>query len=81
MHIADTRDQAIEDCTYGLMDFANYFGAAGFVPLANEVEGSQTPYEYVEDYAAKGNCCIGSPTTRSTTSKTCWSGPVDSGHC
>ncbi len=54
MHIADTRDQAIDDCTYGLQDFANYFGAAGFVPLANEVEGAQSPYEFVEDYAAKG---------------------------
>ena len=61
MHVADSREKAIEDCTYGLQDFANYFGAAGFVPLANEVEGSQTPYEFVEDYAAKGNCCIGSP--------------------
>ena len=30
MHLADTREQAIEDCTYGLQDFANYFGAAGF---------------------------------------------------
>ena len=39
MHVADTREQAIDDCTYGLQDFANYFGAAGFVPLANEVEG------------------------------------------
>jgi limonene 1,2-monooxygenase len=61
MHIADTREQAIQDCTYGLQDFADYFGAAGFVPLANSVEGTQTPYEFVEDYAAKGNCCIGTP--------------------
>src|ERR1700741_5393029 len=35
MHIADSREQAINDCTYGLQDFANYFGAAGFVPLAH----------------------------------------------
>ncbi len=62
MHVADTREQAINDCTYGLQDFANYFGAAGFVPLSNSVDGeSQTPYEFVEDYAAKGNCCIGTP--------------------
>jgi limonene 1,2-monooxygenase len=61
MHLADTRDQAIEDCTYGLQDFAKYFGAAGFVPLANEVEGTQSPREFVEDYASKGNCCIGTP--------------------
>ena len=39
VHLADTRDQAIDDCTYGLQDFANYFGAAGFVPLANAVDG------------------------------------------
>jgi hypothetical protein len=39
-----------------------YFGAAGFVPLASEVEGSpQSPAEYVEQYAANGNCCIGTP--------------------
>jgi limonene 1,2-monooxygenase len=61
MHIADSHEQAINDCTYGLQDFADYFGAAGFVPLANTVEGTQTPYEFVEDYAAKGNCCIGTP--------------------
>jgi limonene 1,2-monooxygenase len=61
MHIADSREQAIDDCTYGLQDFANYFGAAGFVPLANSVEGTQTPHEFVADYAAKGNCCIGTP--------------------
>lgn len=55
------REQAIDDCTYGLQDFANYFGAAGFVPLANSVEGTQTPHEFVAEYAAKGNCCIGTP--------------------
>jgi limonene 1,2-monooxygenase len=61
-HLADTRDQAIDDCTYGLQDFANYFGAAGFVPLSNSVEGEeQTPREFVAEYAAKGNCCIGTP--------------------
>jgi limonene 1,2-monooxygenase len=62
MHLADTRDQAIDDCTYGLQDFANYFGAAGFVPLANEVEAAeQTPRQFVADYAAGGGCCIGTP--------------------
>jgi limonene 1,2-monooxygenase len=61
MHLADTRDQAIDDCTYGLQDFANYFGAAGFVPLSNSVEGTQSPREFVAEYAAKGNCCIGTP--------------------
>ncbi len=54
MHLADTRDQAIDDCTYGLQDFANYFGAAGFVPLSNAVEGTQSPREFVAEYAGHG---------------------------
>lgn len=61
MHLSDSRDQAIDDCTYGLPDFSRYFGAAGFVPLANTVEGTQSSREFVEQYAAKGNCCIGTP--------------------
>jgi limonene 1,2-monooxygenase len=62
MHLADTREQAIDDCTYGLQDFANYFGAAGFVPLSNEVEAAeQSPREFVAEYAAGGYCCIGTP--------------------
>jgi limonene 1,2-monooxygenase len=62
MHLADTRDQAIDDCTYGLQDFANYFGAAGFVPLSNDVEAAErTPRQFVADYAAGGGCCIGTP--------------------
>ncbi|TGD83936.1 LLM class flavin-dependent oxidoreductase [Mycolicibacterium sp. CH28] len=62
VHLADSREQAIDDCTYGLQDFANYFGAAGFVPLSNEVEAAeQSPREFVADYAAQGNCCIGTP--------------------
>ena len=61
MHIAETRDQAIDDCVYGLQDFANYFGAAGFVPLSNSVGDTQSPREFVAEYAAQGNCCIGTP--------------------
>jgi limonene 1,2-monooxygenase len=65
MHIAETRDQAIEECTYGLRDFANYFGGgAGFVPLANEVtEGTTSEREFVEAYVegGKGNVVIGTP--------------------
>lgn len=61
MHLADSREQAIADCTYGLPEFSEYFGAAGFVPLANSVEGGQSPYEFVEAYAAAGNCCISTP--------------------
>ena len=63
MHIAETRDQAIEECTYGLRDFANYFGGgAGFVPLANSVDGGpKTEREFVESYAAGGGVVIGTP--------------------
>jgi limonene 1,2-monooxygenase len=61
LHLADSRDQAIDDCTYGLQDFANYFGGAGFLPLVNQVEGNHSPREFVKDYAAGGNCCIGTP--------------------
>lgn len=63
MHIAETREQAIDDCTYGLRDFANYFGGgAGFVPLAAEVEGQErSPREYVEAYADNDSVVIGTP--------------------
>jgi limonene 1,2-monooxygenase len=65
MHIAETRDQAIDDCTYGLRDFANYFGGgAGFVPLSNEVtEGATSERDFVEAYVegGKGNVVIGTP--------------------
>jgi limonene 1,2-monooxygenase len=60
-HLADSRDQAVDDCTYGLQDFAKYFGAAGFLPLASLVDGTLPPREFVEEYAGKGNCCIGTP--------------------
>jgi limonene 1,2-monooxygenase len=65
VHVAETRDQAIDDCTYGLRDFANYFGGgAGFVPLANSVtEGATSEREFVEAYVegGKGNVVIGTP--------------------
>ena len=62
VHLADSREQAIEDCTYGLQDFANYFGAARFVPLSNTVETeTRSAREFVAEYAAGGNCCIGTP--------------------
>ena len=63
MHIAETREQAIEDCTFGLRDFANYFGGgAGFVPLANAVdEMPTTEQDFVKAYAAGGGVVIGTP--------------------
>jgi limonene 1,2-monooxygenase len=63
MHIAETREQAIEDCTYGLHDFAAYFGGgAGFVPLAASVDGQPaTPRAMAEAYAESGQAVIGTP--------------------
>ena len=63
MHIAETKDQAMEDCTHGLEQFAAYFGGgAGFVPLANDV-GSEpkTGRAFVEQYASGGGVVIGTP--------------------
>ena len=63
LHVAETREQAIEDCTYGLKDFADYFGGgAGFVPLANAVDGEpDTPQGFVRRYADAGGVVIGTP--------------------
>ena len=62
MHIAETHEQAIADCTYGLEDFSKYFGTAGFVPLGYEVESDTLdPRAFVESYAQGGNIVIGTP--------------------
>jgi limonene 1,2-monooxygenase len=63
VHLAETKDQAIEDCTYGLEEFAGYFGGgAGFVPLAQNVDGKpKTKRAFVEAYAEAGAVCIGTP--------------------
>ena len=63
MHIAETREQALADCTYGLPQFANYFGGgAGFVPLAASVDGSpRTARQLVEAYAETDGVVIGTP--------------------
>jgi limonene 1,2-monooxygenase len=65
MHVAETRDEALEDCTHGLEDFADYFGGgAGFVPLANTVDDTGAPLkgrDYVEAYASAGSVLIGTP--------------------
>jgi limonene 1,2-monooxygenase len=63
MHLAETRQQDIEDCTYGLEDFANYFGGGpGFVPLGGVVDDQpKSPYEFVETYASNGRTIIGTP--------------------
>jgi limonene 1,2-monooxygenase len=62
MHLAETRDQAIEDCMYGLRDFSNYFGGgAGFVPLAEKVDGDTSERDFVEAYANSPSSVIGTP--------------------
>jgi limonene 1,2-monooxygenase len=63
LHLAETREQAIADCTYGLQQFADYFGGgAGFVPLANTVDDADdTPQGFVRRYAEGGGVVIGTP--------------------
>lgn len=62
LHVAETREQAIRDCTYGLRKFADYFGGgAGFVPLANQVDADEDPEGFVRAYAESGGVVIGTP--------------------
>ena len=63
MHLAETRDEAIDECTYGLEAFTNYFGGgAGFVPLAPSLDGApRTGRTLVEAYAESGSVVIGTP--------------------
>jgi limonene 1,2-monooxygenase len=63
MHIAESREQAIDDCTHGLEQFANYFGGgAGFVPLAVDHDGKPpTGRAMVEAYADNPSVVIGMP--------------------
>lgn len=61
MHIAETKDEALEDCTYGLEDFSKYFGTAGFVPLGYQVDSTGGKRAFVERYAEGGNIVIGTP--------------------
>jgi limonene 1,2-monooxygenase len=63
VHLAETKEQALEDCTYGLEDFANYFGGgAGFVPLAVDLNGTKpTGRALVETYAENESVVIGTP--------------------
>ena len=63
MHLASTREQAIDDCLYGLEDFQNYFGGgAGFIPLAPQIDGTPpTGRSLVQLYADSPNAVIGTP--------------------
>ncbi len=62
VHLAETREQAVQDCQHGLRDFANYFGGgAGFVPLADGGDGEVPDVEFIEQYADSGRAMIGTP--------------------
>ncbi|MCX2730537.1 LLM class flavin-dependent oxidoreductase [Saccharopolyspora sp. NFXS83] len=63
MHLAETKEQAIADCAYGLPEFGAYFGGgAGFVPLAQQVDGEpQSRHEYAAAYAESDSVVIGTP--------------------
>jgi limonene 1,2-monooxygenase len=63
MHLAETKEQAMQDCTHGLEQFAAYFGGgAGFVPLANDVgDAPKTGVDFVEQYTKGGGVVIGTP--------------------
>jgi len=61
MHVAETRKQAYQDCTFGLEDFSKYFGTAGFVPLGTKLDSDGDTLAFVEQYAASDNVVIGTP--------------------
>ncbi len=61
MHLAPTRDQALEDLRFGAPDFAKYFGGGGgFVPLGPG-QGARTPDEVIEAYRDNPMAVIGTP--------------------
>lgn len=65
MHLSDTPrpgDPRLHLRAAGFLEVLRRdFGAAGFVPLSNATDGAEGTREFAEDYAAKGNCCIGTP--------------------
>lgn len=63
VHIAETREQAIEDCKHGMRDYVNYFGGggAGFVPLADGDNGEVTDEGLIKQYMESGRAVIGTP--------------------
>src|SRR4051794_23458252 len=63
MHIAETRDQASDDCPSGLGESAGFCGGgAGFVPGAGRVGGAPRPRRaFVEAYAESDSVVIGTP--------------------
>jgi limonene 1,2-monooxygenase len=72
VHLAETREKAIEDCTYGLQQFADYFGGgAGFVPLANQVGGGRPHATTSRPTRRRATSSSGRRVTPSPTSRAC----------
>jgi limonene 1,2-monooxygenase len=58
MHLADTREQAIEDVGFGLAEWVDYFRRVAALPLAPESEDNE---DLVEALNATGFAVIGTP--------------------
>ncbi|WP_371432013.1 LLM class flavin-dependent oxidoreductase [Novosphingobium sp.] len=56
-HIAETKDQAMKDIEYGMMDWINYFSTIGTLPMVPE-EGKDDPIGYMIE---NGLAVIGTP--------------------
>ena len=61
MHLADTREQADGRLHLRIAGFRKVLRRGGVRPAGRTVEGAESPQEFVEQYAATGNCCIGTP--------------------
>lgn len=81
MHLSDSRDQAIDDCTYGLPDFSRYFGAAGFVPWRTPWKAPSRLGNSSSNTRPREIAASARPMTRSPTLKTCCTGRVASERC
>lgn len=58
MHLAETKDQAIRDCAFGLQDWVDYFAQVAALPLAPDT----THHDHVVDALnASGFAVIGTP--------------------
>nr|WP_128617362.1 LLM class flavin-dependent oxidoreductase [Mycobacterium lepraemurium] len=81
IHIADSREQAIDDCTYGLQDFANSSArpASSRWPTAWRAPRRRTSSS--PSTRPRATAASARPKTPSPTSRTCWTGPAVSAPC
>ncbi len=56
-HVAETKEQALKDVEYGLVDWVNYFGTIGTLPMVPE-EGRSDPIGFMLE---SGMAVIGTP--------------------